>query len=141
VAEAARANAAAGGRGGAAQTPAGAQLDAAIQAQLRMAKSGWYRFFLDYDPAPALRRLSCSVLALYGGLDSQVPAQRNIDALRAATTQADNRDVTVKLYERANHLFIPATTGMPSEYATLEKTFVPGLLDDIVAWLSTRVMK
>jgi dienelactone hydrolase len=141
VMDAARAGAAGAGQAATAPKIEGAQLEAALQAQMKMAKSGWYRFFLDYDPGPAFRKVSCPILALYGGLDTQVPAQPNIDALRAATAQGGNRDVTVKTYERANHLFIPATTGLPSEYATLEKTFVPGLLDDIFSWLSARVMQ
>ena len=34
----------------------------------------WYRSFLAYDPAPALTRLDVPVLAIYGSLDTQVPA-------------------------------------------------------------------
>ena len=29
----------------------------------------------------------------------------------------------------------------PSEYATLEKTFVPGLLDDLATWMLTRTKR
>ena len=34
-------------------------------------------------------------------------------------------------------LFIRAVTGQATEYATLDKTFVPGLLDDLVNWIKT----
>ncbi len=44
-------------------------VDAAIQQQLVAAKSRWYRFFIDYDPAPTLARVTCPVLALFGSLD------------------------------------------------------------------------
>ena len=50
-------------------------------------------------------------------------------------------DVTVKTYEDANHLFIPARTGVPAEYATLDTVFVPGLLDDISAWIADRTKR
>lgn len=118
-----------------------ARFDATIDSQLRMVKSGWYKFFLDYDPAPAIRKVSVPVLALYGALDVQVPAAPNAEALRAAAAAAGNADVTVKTYDGTNHLFIPAKTGLPAEYVTLEKAFVPGLLDDISAWLAERTAR
>jgi hypothetical protein len=43
--------------------------------------------------------------------------------------------------EEANHLFQSAKTGTPMEYARLEKQFVPGLLDDISAWIRTSPAK
>ena len=113
-------------------------LDMAIQAQLSAAKSGWYKFFIDYDPAQALAKVACPVLALFGSLDLQVPAEMNRKAVEAALGKAGNRDLTVKVYDGANHLFIKAVTGSPAEYGTLEKTFVPGLLDEISGWMLTR---
>lgn len=44
----------------------------------------WMRFFLAYDPAPALTDLGVPVLALIGSLDVQVSAEENIPALEAA---------------------------------------------------------
>jgi hypothetical protein len=113
-------------------------LDMAIQAQLAAVKSGWYKFFIDYDPAQALAKVACPVLALFGSLDLQVPAEMNRKAVEAALAKAGNRDATVKVYDGANHLFIKALTGSPTEYGSLDKTFVPGLLDEISGWILTR---
>src|SRR6185437_9774340 len=44
--------------------------------------SRWERYFLAYDPAPALRKLTVPVLALNGSLDVQVPARENLAAMR-----------------------------------------------------------
>jgi hypothetical protein len=55
--------------------------------------------------------------------------------LEAALAKGGNTKVTVKVYPEANHLFIKATSGQVSEYATLEKVFVPGFLDDLMAWV------
>jgi hypothetical protein len=110
----------------------------AIQAQLTAAKSGWYRFFIDYDPAQALTKVTCPVLALFGSLDLQVPAEANRRALESALKAAGNKDVTIRTFDGANHLFIKAVTGSPAEYGSLEKTFVPGLLDEISGWILTR---
>jgi pimeloyl-ACP methyl ester carboxylesterase len=113
-------------------------IDAAIEQQLAAARTRWYRFFIDYDPAQALAGVTCPVLALFGSLDLQVPAEMNRRALAAALARAGNRDVTIKTYEGANHLFIKAVTGSPAEYPTLEKQFVPGLLDDVTSWILAR---
>lgn len=113
-------------------------IDVAIQQQLAAAKTKWYRFFIDYDPAAALAKVTCPVLALFGSLDLQVPAEMNAKAVEEATKKAGNRDVTVKTYDGANHLFVKAVTGSPMEYPTLEKTFVPGLLEDVAGWILAR---
>ena len=45
-----------------------------VEAAVNTMVSPWYRWFLRYDPAPALRATRVPVLALNGGLDLQVPA-------------------------------------------------------------------
>jgi pimeloyl-ACP methyl ester carboxylesterase len=97
--------------------------------------SPWFRAFLALDPAEALSRVSCPVLALFGERDLQVPAAANRAPLEAALARANNDRVTVKVYPEANHLFIKSVTGNPSEYPTLEKIFVPGLLNDVSHWI------
>ena len=83
------------------------------------------RFFIRFDPSTALRRVSAPVLALFGGRDLQVPEAVNRARLEKALNDAGNRDVTIKVYPEANHLFMKAVTGQLAEYATLPKTFVP----------------
>jgi hypothetical protein len=75
------------------------------------------------------------VLALFGGKDLQVPENLNRPPLESAFTKGGNTQVTVKTYPAANHLFIPAVTGSPAEYPTLEKVFVPGFLTDVTTWI------
>jgi uncharacterized protein len=111
-----------------------AAVDKAVQAQIDTLNSPWYKFFITYDPAPALTKVKVPVLALFGGKDVQVAAVANEQAVRAALAQGGNTQVTSKIYPDANHLFQPATTGGIDEYAKL-KTFVPGFLDDTVAWI------
>ncbi|MGH9388683.1 MAG: alpha/beta hydrolase, partial [Vicinamibacteria bacterium] len=48
--------------------------DSYVDGQMRAAKSPWLKFFLDYDPASALEKVQCPVLALFGEKDLQVPA-------------------------------------------------------------------
>jgi uncharacterized protein len=109
---------------------------AAIDAQAKAAASDWYRFFLSYDPAPALRRLRLPILAIIGAKDLQVPADQNLPALREAL-KSDN-DAEVLELPGLNHLFQTALTGAPSEYGEIEETLSPSALDLITRWILSR---
>ena len=113
----------------------GAAVDPFVRGQVAQVNSPWFRFFLTYDPAPALRRVSVPVLALNGSLDLQVPPDQNLPAIRSALEEGGNADITTIELEGLNHLFQPATTGAVSEYVEIETTFDPGALDRISEWV------
>ncbi|MFM6932858.1 MAG: alpha/beta hydrolase family protein [Novosphingobium sp.] len=96
----------------------------------------WFRYFLNYDPAPNLARIKVPVLAINGTLDRQVPANENLPAIRNAL--AANKDVTIAELPGLNHLFQTAKTGGLGEYQRLEETFAPAALDLMTAWLQKR---
>ncbi|MDD8013628.1 MAG: alpha/beta fold hydrolase [Acidobacteriota bacterium] len=104
-------------------------------AQIATFNSPWFRYFLAHDPAPALEAVPCPVLALFGEKDVQVSAKQNLPAMEKAFQKGGNKDVTFKVFPQANHLFLKAKTGSPSEYASLEKVFVPDFLDTISSWI------
>lgn len=93
----------------------------------------WTKFMLNFDPVETLRQVRVPVLALFGSLDMQVSAVLNEPRVRQALT--GNAVATVKVYPGANHLFQPARTGSPAEYAALPKVFAPGLLEEITSWI------
>jgi pimeloyl-ACP methyl ester carboxylesterase len=93
---------------------------------------------LSYDPLPALEKLTCPVLVLYGELDTIVPADENKKRMEAVLKRSGTRDTTIKVFERANHGFFEAINGGRREAAGL-KGLVPGYLDSRVAWLRQRV--
>jgi pimeloyl-ACP methyl ester carboxylesterase len=111
----------------------------ATDAKLSAARSPWFKFFISYDPAPTLRRMHCPVLALYGELDMQVPPRVTMKPLESALKEGGNKDVTVHMLPGTNHLFQAATSGLPSEYGSLKKEFVPGFLDTLTTWVSSHV--
>jgi fermentation-respiration switch protein FrsA (DUF1100 family) len=115
---------------------------AATAAQLSAARaqgaSAWLRYFLGYDPVPALRRVRVPVLALNGTRDVQVTAAENLAAIRAALTAGGNRDHTETALPGLNHLFQTARTGLPAEYAAIDETVSPGALDAISTWVNAR---
>jgi uncharacterized protein len=98
--------------------------------------SPWFRYFVRYDPRPALRRVHVPVLALGGSLDLQVPARENLAAIDTALRAGGNRDYRVEELPKLNHLFQTATTGAPSEYATIGQTVAPAALDAIATWIN-----
>ena len=112
---------------------------AALEPQLRMMSSPWFRFFLDYDPVPNLQKTKCPVLALYGQKDLQVPAKTNLPLLEKALEQAGNPYPDIRQLADLNHFFQHAYSGSPAEYAAIEETFSPEVLEIISGWLGQRV--
>jgi len=97
--------------------------------------SPWYRYFLTYDPRPALRKVTCPVLALNGEKDTQVPPKLNLPAIRKALEEGGNKNFEADELPGLNHLFQHAKTGAFSEYAQIEETFAPEALEKIAAWI------
>ena len=106
-----------------------------VQAQLDSVANPWFKFFVTYDPAPALAKVHVPVLALFGGKDTQVAVAPNQQAIEAALARGGNTALTVKVFPDANHLYQEAVTGSPTEYTTLKKEFVPGLLEYVTDWI------
>lgn len=111
------------------------QPEAAVNAQIAMADTPWFRSFLTYDPATALRRLKCPVLALNGEKDLQVPPALNLPPIRKALEEAGNTHFEIDELPGLNHLFQPAPTGLPTEYAQIDTTIAPVVLDKIASWI------
>jgi pimeloyl-ACP methyl ester carboxylesterase len=108
---------------------------AALETQLRMLASPWFRFFLDYDPLPNLKAVNCPVLALYGQKDLQVAPKANLPLLQKALHDSMNTQAETRELPELNHLFQHAYTGTPAEYAAIEETFSPDALALIVDWV------
>jgi pimeloyl-ACP methyl ester carboxylesterase len=113
-----------------------AALKAGLQAQVRMLESPWLRFFISYDPRPALRKVRCPVLALAGAKDLQVPPEANLREIDQALREGGNKDYTVKLLPQLNHLFQTCTTGSLAEYAKIDETLCPAVLETIADWIT-----
>jgi pimeloyl-ACP methyl ester carboxylesterase len=108
---------------------------AALKTQIRLLSSPWFRFFLDYDPVPALQRTTCPVLALNGEKDLQVPAAQNLTAMKKALEAAGNKDFQTVELPGLNHLFQHCDSGSPSDYGAIEETFSPEALTQITDWI------
>jgi hypothetical protein len=91
-----------------------------------------------YDPAPTLRQLHTPTLALFGELDKNILADKNKAAWESALRAAGNRDYTLRILPRANHLMLEAKSGSNAEMPAL-RGFVPEYAATVRDWFATRV--
>lgn len=98
--------------------------------QFRSSGNAWSTRFLELDPAPFVRATKCRVLAINGGKDMQVLADRNIPLLKELLPEAET-----KIYPGLNHLFQHCNTGLPAEYYGIEETISPEVLQDMIKWI------
>jgi pimeloyl-ACP methyl ester carboxylesterase len=106
----------------------------------QQAETAWFKSWLLFDPAAAMKKIDQPVLIVQGALDTQVPpahADRLEAAARARKSRAaaETRKVVVP---GVNHLLVPAKTGELEEYPSLPtKTISPEISQTITDWLRT----
>jgi pimeloyl-ACP methyl ester carboxylesterase len=95
-------------------------------AQMRWA----WRHILRFDPLPALRRVRCPVLGLFGQADVLTDATEASRAMRQALAAGGDRDVSVQVVPNASHSLMetPSRRGM-----------APGVFDTLRDWLLARM--
>ncbi|MCE1164240.1 MAG: alpha/beta fold hydrolase [Bacteroidetes bacterium] len=113
--------------------------EAFVNSYMKSFTSTWMKFFLSYDPIPALEKVKCPVLLLFGETDLQVPPEQSEKPMLDALKKGGNKDYQSKIFIKANHLFQESDTGSPNDYPNLKKEFVGGFLDFVTAWISKHV--
>ncbi|MBP6004340.1 MAG: alpha/beta hydrolase [Pyrinomonadaceae bacterium] len=93
-----------------------------------------YRSLLRQDPALILAGFTGRILAVYGGLDTQVPGVANAEAFRESTS--NNPLAGLRLFPDHNHLFQRAKTGSISEYENLPPGPTVEVMREISVWLA-----
>ncbi len=115
--------------------------EAPLYAQGEAVLTPWMRFFLTYDPVPALQKVTCPVLALNGSKDLQVPPKEDLSAIEGALKAGGNKDYAIKELPNLNHLFQNSTTGSPTEYGDIEETMAPIALQTMGDWIAAHTKK
>lgn len=118
-----------------AEIPNGMTKEAYVSLQVNQITSPWMLHFLKYNPAVALEKVRCPVLAVNGEKDLQVPPKENLTAIKNALKKGGNKNVTTIEFPNLNHLFQESKTGSPAEYAAIEQTFSPTALIEITKWI------
>jgi pimeloyl-ACP methyl ester carboxylesterase len=91
-----------------------------------------------YDPGPIIRQLQLPLLAIFGELDNNIVAEKNKRAWEAALKAGGNRDYTLVILPKANHLQFEAATGSNAEMPSL-KRIVPSYYSTVANWLARRL--
>ena len=104
--------------------------------QFKTHSGKWFRFFATYDPADALEKVTCHVLAINGLLDCQVRCDSNLDAIKEALEKADNKYFEIAKMEGLNHLLQKAKTGSVSEYGQINETVNMEALIKVSEWIN-----
>lgn len=112
--------------------------ESVVKMQVEQITNPWMQYFLKYNPAVALGNVKCSVLAINGEKDLQVPPKENLEAIKSALLKGGNKKVTTIEFPGLNHLFQECKTGLPTEYATIEQTFSPIALSEIFNWIQAQ---
>jgi pimeloyl-ACP methyl ester carboxylesterase len=91
---------------------------------------------MGYDPLPALERVTCPILAIFGELDISSPVAQTTANYRKAVGKSGNSDYTLKVFPNADHsLLVWPKAGDPAHWPVL----APGYLDTMRNWISARV--
>jgi uncharacterized protein len=98
-------------------------------------KSPWFSYFIRFNPAEYLSKTHCAVLALNGEKDLQVDAKQNLAAIKSNLPKTTN--ATIKEMPGLNHLFQHCKACSVQEYAELEETFAPEVLEIMAQWIKT----
>jgi pimeloyl-ACP methyl ester carboxylesterase len=102
-----------------------------VRVQGKKLNARWFREFLDYDPAPILRRIKVPVLALTGGHDIQVPPE-DVYAIKEQVEGPCESHIVGDL----SHLLRsdPETKGPRDYRQAVRRPVDPELLGTITKW-------
>ena len=114
--------------------PPEATIESTVKQGLAQVSSPWMRTFIALDPAPAIRHIGVPMLILFGERDVQVSPARNFPPYQEGILDCPLKP-TIVIVPKANHLFQPARTGMPDEYATIKVEIDPEVLKKISDWV------
>ena len=99
----------------------------------------WFRYFIAYDPAPLIAKMSGKALIINGAEDLQVVSGKNIEGWRSALKKSAVKSPKIVELPGINHLFQQCKRCDIAEYGELEQTIAPEVLTLIGDWLVKEV--
>ncbi len=111
-----------------------ADLTRQIEGQFQQLRMPWYKFFLNYDPAPNWMLLRCPTLAIWGSNDVQVLPEINLAKIKRAIDRNQKLDFQLTVLPGLNHLLQTSQSGLPEEYDQIDETISPTALSTIRVW-------
>lgn len=102
---------------------------------LTQLKTQYMQYFLSSDVRGKLGGIHIPVLALNGTKDTQVFHEKNLGALNNGLPSNDKNKVIA--LDGLNHMFQHCQTGSINEYATIQETISPDVLEIICQWIKS----
>jgi pimeloyl-ACP methyl ester carboxylesterase len=95
-----------------------------------------WKLEMGYDPMPALEKVKCPVLAVFGELDTLTPVTETVANYRKGLGKAGNKDLTIKVFPNADHaLLVWPKPGDQTHWPVL----AAGYLDTMTNWIKEHV--
>lgn len=63
----------------------------------------FFQLIMDYDPLPALERVRCPILALFGERDMVVPVQQSVSLMQQTFVRRGQQQATIHVFPDADH--------------------------------------
>jgi pimeloyl-ACP methyl ester carboxylesterase len=104
----------------------------------RQTDTVWFRSWLMFDPAVAIKKLNQPLLIVHGSLDRETLPSNGDRLARMGTARKVPPAATSKMVvPGVNHLLLAAETGSPDEYDSLPaQTISPELIAAVITWLN-----
>jgi uncharacterized protein len=115
-----------------------ARTAAADSQSVALWRSRWFKGLLAHDPAHFLERTDAPVFALIGRLDQQVPFEPNVRAFESIYASRQSL-LTLHTPPGVNHMLKPAVPRGMAEYADIDTTIAPIVLQLLETWITTVV--
>ena len=101
---------------------------------IRQVSKPYFKRMLDVGASYFLPAIKCPVLALNGKMDQEVDYQSNLSILEDGLTNCKHKIIA---YDDLNHYFQRSSTGVRGDYALMEETIAPEVLQEIIDWIKT----
>ncbi len=91
-----------------------------------------WKLQMGYEPMPALEKVRCPVLAIFGESDTLTPVAATTANYRKGLSKAGNRDYTIKVFPEADHaLLVWPKPDAPTHWPVL----AAGYLETMTNWI------
>jgi hypothetical protein len=117
------------------QLPPESEIEKMLESEAKQISNPWFVYFLKFNPDDYWSKLKIPVLAINGSLDSQVTSKENLAGIKSSLEKAKNKSFETVEFPYLNHLFQEAKIGSVAEYAELEQTISPTVLNKMSSWI------
>lgn len=117
------------------QLPPENEIEKMLENESKKDSNPWFVYFLKINPDDYWSKLKIPVLALNGSLDAQVTSKENIAGIKTSLEKGKNKSFETVEFPNLNHLFQEAKIGSVAEYAKLEQTISPIVLEKMSSWI------